>query len=81
VSGRVAEQLDGAVTEISVFNSGPKVPDELCKQLFVKYARGTNGKRGFGLYFCRLACEAHGGTIDYSYSDGSCFTMHLPSRS
>ena len=81
VSGRIADQLDGAVTELSVFNSGPKVPDELCKQLFVKYARGTNGKRGFGLYFCRLACEAHGGTIDYSYTDGSCFTMHLPSRS
>ncbi len=81
VSGRIVEQLDGAVTELSVYNSGPKVPDELCKQLFVKYARGTNGKRGFGLYFCRLACEAHGGTIDYSYSDGSCFTIRLPSRS
>lgn len=81
VSGRISDQLDGAVTELSVYNSGPKVPDELCKQLFVKYARGTNGKRGFGLYFCRLACEAHGGTIDYTYTDGSCFTMHLPSRS
>lgn len=81
VSGRIVDQLDGAVTELSVYNSGPKVPDELCKQLFVKYARGTNGKRGFGLYFCRLACEAHGGTIDYTYTDGSCFTMHLPSRS
>jgi len=81
VSGRVIDHLDGAVTELSVFNSGPSVPDELKKQLFVKYARGTNGKRGFGLYFCRLACEAHGGTIDYSYIDGSCFTIRLPSRS
>ncbi len=81
VSGRVSDQLDGAVTELSVFNSGPPVPEELQKQLFVKYARGTNGKRGFGLYFCRLACEAHGGTIDYAYTGGSLFTMHLPSRS
>jgi signal transduction histidine kinase len=80
-----AQRLDPAdphSIEIGVFNNGPVIPPEVGDNLFGKYARGTNGKRGFGLYFCRLACEAHNGRIMYrGTSDGPTFFIRLPGRS
>jgi DNA-binding response OmpR family regulator len=65
--------------EIKVSNTGPQVPTEVAANLFSKYARGANGKRGMGLYFCRLACEAHGGEIGLEPTDaGPSFVMRLP---
>jgi K+-sensing histidine kinase KdpD len=79
LSARRWDQLDGSSVELTVFNTGPAIPDKLRDKLFAKYAKGSNGKRGFGLYFCRLACEAHGGTIDYvASSEGSTFCIRLP---
>jgi signal transduction histidine kinase len=85
--GRVelhAEVLDPAEpysVSIAVLNTGPPVPAELATKLFSKYARGANGKRGFGLYFCRLACEAHGGRISYrTHEEGPSFQVQLPGR-
>ena len=81
VSARVSDLVDSGV-ELSVFNSGPHVPEAIRDKLFAKYAKGSNGKRGFGLYFCRLACEAHGGSIRYeARPDGSAFHIRLPGRS
>ncbi len=81
ISSRRWNSLDPSASEISVFNSGPAVPEHLRTKLFAKYAKGSNGKRGFGLYFCRLACEAHGGSIEYqSLASGSSFTLRLPGR-
>ncbi|CAN5853537.1 hybrid sensor histidine kinase/response regulator [soil metagenome] len=82
IRGRISDLLDGPGVELSVFNSGPPVPEGLRDRLFAKYAKGSNGKRGFGLYFCRLACEAHGGSIKYEPRDsGSAFAVRLPGRS
>lgn len=79
--GRISDLLDGPGVELSVFNSGPAIPESLRDKLFAKYAKGQNGKRGFGLYFCRLACEAHGGSIAYeACPDGSAFHIRLPRR-
>jgi K+-sensing histidine kinase KdpD len=73
--------LDPTSCDLRVFNTGPLVPEQIRGKLFAKYAKGSNGKRGFGLYFCRLACEAHGGTIDYSpTTEGSTFHVRLPGR-
>ncbi len=74
-----ASPLDDGGVELQVANDGPSVEPELRDRLFSKYGKGTNGKRGFGLYFCRLACEAHGGTIDYApVTAGSRFVVRLP---
>ena len=82
LAARLTDACDVASVELTVFNTGPAVPDTLRDKLFAKYAKGTNGKRGFGLYFCRLACEAHGGTISYeARPDGSAFLVRLPTRS
>ena len=71
---------DGSL-EISVMNSGPQVPENIRANLFGKYVQGKGGKRGMGLYFCRLVAEAHGGKIEYEARElGPCFVVRLPGR-
>jgi two-component system sensor histidine kinase/response regulator len=68
-----------AGVELQVINTGPTIPDAMRGTLFAKYARGNNGKRGLGLYFCRLACDAHGGSIGYeATAEGSLFVIRIP---
>ena len=74
-SGRPTECRDRACS-----TTVPVIPPEVEANLFNKYSKGTNGKRGFGLYFCRLACEAHNGRIVYrGKSDGPSF-VHQAAR-
>lgn len=71
---------DGAV-EIWVTNTGPQIPENIRPSLFGKYVQGKGGKRGMGLYFCRLAAEAHGGRIAYeARPEGPSFVLRLPGR-
>ena len=71
---------DGSV-ELRVTNTGPQIPDTIRPQLFGKYVRGGGGKRGMGLYFCRLVAEAHGGRIECEAGElGPCFIVRLPGR-
>jgi signal transduction histidine kinase len=65
--------------EISVMNTGPQIPPSTAAKLFGKYALGKDGQRGLGLYFCRLACEAHGGGVRHEPTrDGPTFVLQLP---
>lgn len=67
--------------EIWVLNTGPQVPESIRPNLFGKYVQGKGGKRGMGLYFCRLVAEAHGGRIEYEARvEGPCFVLRLPGR-
>jgi two-component system, sensor histidine kinase and response regulator len=71
---------DGSV-EIFVTNTGPQIPLNIRGNLFGKYVQGKGGKRGMGLYFCRLVAEAHGGRIEYeARTDGPSFVLRLPGR-
>ena len=75
------DPVDPTALEIDVINSGAPISQEARGRLFVKYAKGAGGKRGFGLYFSRLACEAHGGAIHYrEVPQGVCFSFRLPGR-
>jgi two-component system, sensor histidine kinase and response regulator len=81
LAASIADPSDPLSVEISVHNTGPWISEELKGSLFAKYARGSNGKRGIGLYFCRLACEAHGGSIEYRRGpNGPSFVVRLPGR-
>lgn len=72
---------DSGSVKLTVMNTGPQVPENIRPNLFGKYVRGGGGKRGMGLYFCRLVAEAHGGRIDYEAAQqGPCFVMRLPGR-
>jgi signal transduction histidine kinase len=61
-----AAPADGRV-RLCIGNSGPPIPAAMRERIFDKFAQGdTNLRRsniGLGLYFCRLAAEAHGGSI------------------
>ena len=87
-NGRVmltaGKTADGRTLIIRVMNTGPSIPPGLRDRLFEKYRKGDDRKSqsGMGLYFCRLACEAHGGAIrlgdhpDFS----TCFEVTLPAQ-
>ncbi|HUJ58192.1 MAG TPA: response regulator [Kofleriaceae bacterium] len=80
VARRWHDAEDGSV-EITIANTGPQVPDNIRPSLFGKYVQGKGGKRGMGLYFCRLVAEAHGGRIDYEATPtGPAFVVRLPGR-
>jgi signal transduction histidine kinase len=62
-----ATQTAGAL-QVRVANTGTPIPPEQRRAIFDKYRqvdaeRGSRLRRGLGLYFCRIAAEAHGGTI------------------
>jgi two-component system, sensor histidine kinase and response regulator len=68
VGGHIVMKAEarGDVATITIGNDGPPVPTSLRETIFEKYARGEGAGRtnlGLGLYFCRLAVEAHGGRI------------------
>lgn len=72
--------------ELRVANDGPPIPVDARVQIFEKYGQATAGatrvNRGLGLYFCRVAAEAHGGGIDLCEEPGmtTCFRVMLARR-
>ena len=57
---------------VAVDDNGPGIPPEIAPQLFQKFVRGrgTSGKAGLGLFFCRLTVEQWGGTIGCGPREG-----------
>ncbi len=75
---------DGNSVAIQVSDTGPGIPPEAQAHIFERFyqARETDRRHGtgLGLYFCRLAVEAHGGriTLESEVGRGSTFTVQLP---
>jgi signal transduction histidine kinase len=73
-------------TEIAIGNSGPPVPPAERDKIFGRYFQverrraSARANRGLGLYFCKLAVEAHGGTIHVEERGdlGAVFVVQLP---
>lgn len=82
VSARLVH--DGHGVELSVSDTGQGIPPEAQAHIFERFYQANDGDRqrgtGLGLYFCRLAVEAHGGSIAVksSVGQGSTFTILLP---
>jgi signal transduction histidine kinase len=78
-------RADGHV-ELRVSDGGPGIPKVLRDKVFDQFvqvesatAPTTRTGRGLGLAFCKLAVEAHGGTISVSDgAPGAIFTIRLP---
>lgn len=66
----------------AVQNDGTPIAPEVRERIFEKYGRGSSdpGGQGLGLYFCRLAVEAHGGTIAIEDREGfsTSFIVRIP---
>jgi len=84
--GRITISLavEGDFIRISVTDSGPGIPKAEQAVVFEKFGQGGSGKKaqgtGLGLTFCRLAIEAHGGTIgvESEPGQGATFWFTLP---
>jgi signal transduction histidine kinase len=86
VNGRIsleAHQRSGV--EIAVSNTGRAIPLEARERIFEKFRRGpaashAPGHAGLGLYFCKRAMEAHGGSVSVAETLEwpTTFVLHLP---
>ena len=72
--GVVAVSISREETDIlvTVDDNGPGIPPDVMPQLFQKFVRGrgTSGKAGLGLFFCRITLEQWGGKIGCSVREG-----------
>ena len=81
----VLEKIDQEM-KISISDNGPGISPEYHEKIFEKFGQVEmhNKKRkystGFGLTFCKLAVEAHGGSIgvESEIGKGSTFWFRLP---
>ena len=72
--------------EIRVSDSGPGIPQDLRERVFERFVQLEHGERlltragrGLGLAFCKLATEAHGGSIHVEdLAPGTAFCVRLP---
>lgn len=77
---------DAAGLEIAVGNNGPPVPPAEREAIFGRFYQvearraAARANRGLGLYFCKLAVEAHGGSIRVEQRGelGTVFVIRLP---
>lgn len=80
-----ATVADGTL-EIAVGNNGPPVPVAEREKIFGRYFQvearraAARANRGLGLYFCKLAAEAHDGTIHVEERGdlGAVFVVRIP---
>ncbi len=82
---RLEARSDEAGVEVAVCDEGPGIPEEMRQCSFDWYAQlgGADDNpsgRGLGLTFCRLAVEAHRGTIWIEANEprGSRFCFRIP---
>ncbi len=85
------EGIEDGVVSIYVANEGRVIPEEDQEAIFAAFVSGSLADKeikvpssGLGLAFCRMACEAHGGTIHIQspWKDGSGVkvVVQLPAR-
>ena len=81
---RVTARIDGDALAIFVEDSGKGIPADERESVFEPFKRSTTGgcsrNKGLGLSFCKMAAEAHGGSIAVteSSSGGAKFVVRLP---
>ena len=86
---RVETAPRGDAVEVTVADEGSGIPEELRAIVFDRYTQlgrtedvRARGGRGLGLTFCKLAVEAHGGTIRAEDgSPGAVFRVCIPAGS
>jgi two-component system heavy metal sensor histidine kinase CusS len=69
----LAAAVEGTQLKLFVRNDGPAIPAEVRATLFERFGQGQQRRghnAGLGLYFCKLAAEAHGGAISLEDDSG-----------
>jgi len=83
---QVAVERVDRLLKVTVTDRGPGIPVEFRERIFEKFgqvenlAKGMSPSTGLGLTFCKLAVEAHGGSIGVNseVGRGSTFWFMLP---
>jgi two-component system sensor histidine kinase/response regulator len=82
---RLEASSAGAATHFRVADAGQGVPPAEREQIFERFVQSTDqsyagaSNRGLGLAFCKLAVEAHGGTIRIEDANpGAIFCVTIP---
>jgi signal transduction histidine kinase len=83
---RLEARAAGGAREILVSDAGKGIPEELRAKVFEAFMQAPSpdaqrdaGGRGLGLAFCKLAAEAHGGTIEIEDANpGAVFRVRFP---
>jgi len=81
---RVELSTQDGLVRLAVVDSGPGLPLEEQALVFEKFGQGRSEQKkmgtGLGLTFCKLAVEAHGGSIGVNSQpgQGACFWFTLP---
>ena len=86
LAARRLEDASAPVVELTIGNSGPPVPEADRERIFGRYFQvearraAARANRGLGLYFCKLAAEAHGGSIHVEQRGdlGAVFVVRVP---
>jgi two-component system, sensor histidine kinase and response regulator len=76
----------GRATELRVVDAGPGIPVAMRERIFDPFvqlehdaAASSRTGRGLGLAFCKLAVEAHGGTVWIEDANpGAVFALRIP---
>lgn len=81
----ISSSHDGSRALLRVTDAGPGVAPDLRDRIFDRYYRADaeerrdRGGRGLGLAFCKVAVEAHGGSIGVTdAAPGSTFWVEIP---
>jgi PAS domain S-box-containing protein len=70
---------DGAMTQVSVKDTGPGIAPEVLSKLFTPFTTTKQSGMGVGLSICRTIIESHGGKIwaDSTPGEGTTFNFTL----
>ena len=76
----VLAKRNGDDAVITVIDNGIGVSEENKKHLFEPLFTTKKGGFGLGLYFVRMAVDAHGGVVNFMsrFGEGTTFTIRLP---
>lgn len=82
----VATLIKNNQVNICITDSGPGIPEDQKELVFQKFGQylirrmGKTGSTGIGLTFCKMAIEAHKGSIDFTskLGKGTTFCCFLP---
>ena len=69
----LAAAVEGTQLKLFVRNNGPAIPEGVRATLFERFGQGEQRRghnAGLGLYFCKLAAEAHGGHVGLEDAPG-----------
>lgn len=80
---RLTAKADEGALELRVADQGPGIPAGLRERIFERFVRTeagtTRAGTGLGLAFCKLAVEAHGGSISVEPdTQGAVFLVRIP---